>query len=100
MDQAGTLTQTELHNHKLERARDLPHEQLDLDQQAVLRAGAVAVLEELARPGALGEGGGGGGQGRRDGVKVRGQGGGGGVLLLRGRVVLDRGGGLVCSELG
>jgi len=97
------LTQTELHDHEPQGARNLPDEQLDLDQQAVLRAGCTAAAAAAASagcddrsPAALGDRGGGGREGRGDGLKVRGERSRGGVLLCCGRVVLDGGRGLVC----
>lgn len=108
--QLGKLTQPKLDNHQLDRASNLPNQELNLDKETLLSAGliravlaaAVATILVIAAgagkdnsvlPCALGKEGGGRGESAGDGVEVGGEGGGGGVLLVDGGVVLDRGGG-------
>jgi hypothetical protein len=83
-------TKTQLDDHKLEGAGNLPDEQLDLDQQAVTTTG-TARLDKVT----LGEDGRGRLEGIRDTLEVRGQGGRRGVLVREGWVVRGGSRGLV-----
>jgi hypothetical protein len=92
-------TETKLDDEELEGVGDLKDQDLDLQGQAVLVAGAATVAgNELSPELALGKGGGSGLEGIGDGVKVGLQLVGGIGLLSEGGVVGVESGSRVCSS--